>query len=338
MSTVADRPANKSAPAAPAQPQSIQTTVWEFTPFMAKEPIKLSLGIVKSFVATPTKSGALPHDRDIVRFITLCKARGLNPFEGDAYLVGYDAKDGPSFSLITAHQALIKRAEVHPEYDGMESGVLVDANGQIVYREGAFFLESDRLLGAWATVYFKDRSHPMKKTIKLSVYNTGRSRWAIDPAGMAVKVAEAAALRASFPNTLGGMYLREEYSEDGEVLDMAPVPDKPRPTSLDALADRLMPNTSAQNGNGSHAEDAIHAESQPSADELAADLVRFKEACERAETVKQVQDADEALRGPNGRQLTDDEATIADVWRDKALDRVRGGKGERSNAGQKEFA
>lgn len=87
--------------------------------------------------------------------------------------------------------------------------------------------------------------------------------------------------------------------------------------------------SSARSGNGS----------APSSDELAADLIRFKESCESASTVKAVQDADEALRGPNGRQLSDDESTIADVWRDKALDRVRGARGERSNSGgQKEFA
>lgn len=250
MSTVAEKLPAKT------QPTALQQQVWEFKPFMSNETIKLSLGIVKSFVAVPTRSGALPVDRDIVRFITLCKARGLNPFEGDAYLVGYDSKNGPTFSLITAHQALIKRAEIHPEYDGMESGVLVESDGNVVPREGSFFLATDKLVGAWATVYFKTRSHPMKKTVRLSTYNTGRSRWEADPAGMIVKVAEAAALRASFPNTLGGMYLREEYNDDGNTLDMTPAPTeaKPKSSGLEALAERLMPSPPA-NGKGHH-EDA----------------------------------------------------------------------------------
>lgn len=340
MSTVADRP----RPAA-AQTQSpanaLATTTWEFTPFMAKEPIKLSLGIVKSFVATPTRSGALPTDRDIVRFITLCKARGLNPFESDAYLVGYDSKDGPTFSLITAHQALIKRAEVHPEYDGMESGVLVEADGTIIYRDGTFFLESDRLLGAWATVYFKNRSHPMKKTVKLSVYNTGRSRWAIDPAGMIVKVAEASVLRASFPNTLGGMYLREEYADDGKTIDMEPVADKPKLTSLDALAERLMPSvpTKGVNGNGaSHSQPEGESQDEQSPDEMAADLTAFLERCEKAVTIQEVTEADGAMRGENGRSLTDVETEIADKAMAAALKRIRSSRGERSNQQQKELA
>lgn len=329
MSTVAEKPSAKPG-------TSLQTQVWEFTPFMSKEPIKLSLGIVKSFVAVPTRSGALPHERDIVRFITLCKARGLNPFEGDAYLVGYDSKNGPTFSLITAHQALIKRAEVHPEYDGMESGVLVEANGQVVPREGAFFLSTDTVVGGWATVYFKTRSHPMKKALRLSVYNTGRSRWEVDPAGMIVKVAEAAALRASFPNTLGGMYLREEYSDEGNVLDVtstAPAPARPKATSLDALAERLMPT----NGNGHREEATGEAQDEPldeapvDSDEMAADMVRFKEACLSAKSLLDLQSAENALRGENGRELSEGETILADTWKSDAETRIKSQRGERSN-------
>merc|ERR1711991_914366 len=62
-------------------------------------------------------------------FLMLCRARKLNPFEGDAYLVGYDSKDGAKFSLITSHQALLKRAELCQQFDGMESGLILDWNG-----------------------------------------------------------------------------------------------------------------------------------------------------------------------------------------------------------------
>lgn len=185
-----------------------------FTPFGSKDSIKLSVAIVKNLICSPTKSGKVCSDAQAMKFIMLCKAKGLNPFENDAYLVGFDSKDGPSFSLITAHQAFLKRAETHPEYDGMESGVIVrDVNGVLVDREGDFFFEDDTLLGGWATVHFKTRKHPKKSRLKLSTFHQGRSRWNIDPAGMIVKCAEADALRGSFPTMLGGLYLDGELAE-----------------------------------------------------------------------------------------------------------------------------
>src|SRR5262245_51444742 len=89
----------------------------EYQAFQSNERIKLSVQIVQKFVAIPTSSGKLPDERDCIRFMMLCRARQLNPFEGDCFLQGYDGRNGPQFSLITAHQAFLKRAEVHPEYD-----------------------------------------------------------------------------------------------------------------------------------------------------------------------------------------------------------------------------
>ena len=185
----------------------------EFVPFMGKDPIKLSARLVMKFLCTPTKSGAVCDERMAIRFVMMCKARGLNPWEGDAYIIGYDAKDGPTFSLVTAHQAFLKRAEVHPEYDGMTSGVIVARQGGSVELDGDYFDDGDSLVGGWACVHFKNRKHPMKKRLKLSTFHQGRSRWNADPAGMIVKCAEADALRSAFPNTLGGMFLADEMPD-----------------------------------------------------------------------------------------------------------------------------
>src|SRR5436189_2756431 len=101
----------------------------QFLPLGCTDKIKLAVRIVQNLIAVPTRSGKTCSERDALRFIMLCSARKLNPFEGDAFLIGYDGQNGPEFSLITAHQALLKRAEVHPEFDGMQSGVIV-ASGE----------------------------------------------------------------------------------------------------------------------------------------------------------------------------------------------------------------
>jgi phage recombination protein Bet len=186
----------------------------DFTPFRAKEPIHLTPRMVRDMICVPAKNGELCGLRDAMKFMMLAKARGLNPWEGDCFLIGYVVEGVAQFSLITAHQGFLKRAETHPEYDGMESGVIVQqkSDSAIVDRVGDFRFDDDVLLGAWATVYFKNRSHPMQKRLRLATYTTGRSRWGKDPEGMIVKCVEADSLRSSFPTLLGGMYLEDELS------------------------------------------------------------------------------------------------------------------------------
>lgn len=210
----------------------------EYTPLGGKTPVQLSIGMVRSFICTPTKSGKVPNDADIVKFMMLCKARELDPWVGDAYLCGYDAKDGPQFSLITSVQALYKRAEMSEFYDGIESGVIIKTDKGIEFRQGDLLLNGEVLVGGWARCFRKDRSHPEYDALNFSTFDTGYSRWAKDPAGMIVKCAEASVLRKAFPTQLGGLYTREEMEQISDQRMQArqgstsPV----RVSNLDALA------------------------------------------------------------------------------------------------------
>jgi phage recombination protein Bet len=192
----------------------------EYVPFGGKQAIKLSVAIVRRDLVKPTKNGVMPSDSDCMKFLMLCRARELNPWEGDAYLVGYDGKNGAEFSLITAHQAFGKRAEVNPKFDGMESGVIVEAEEMgndgimrktIMDREGDFLFPKDVLLGGWATVYVKDRKIPTRRRLNLAPFcKDFAPLWKSNPAGMICKCAEVDALRATFPTVLGGLFLEAE--------------------------------------------------------------------------------------------------------------------------------
>lgn len=216
----------------------------EFVPFGAEDKIKLSIDMVKNLVAVKTKQGHSCSDTDAIKFIAMCQARRLNPFEGDAFLIGYDSKDGPKFTLVTAHQAFLKRAELHKEYDGMQSGLIVKRGEELMDITGDFYLEGDELLGGWATVYFKTRTHPMHKRVRLKRFMKPFGIWQEDPAGMIVKCAEADSLRSSFPTMLGGLYTREELEQPEPklakpiftkaeskmpVVEVKPEPVKPAP-------------------------------------------------------------------------------------------------------------
>ena len=216
--------------------QILQHTV-EFKPFMEEENIRLSPAMVMNYFAKRTKKGLLPTPQQAMKFVMLCKARALNPWEGDVFLVGYDTDSGPEFNLITAHQALLKRAEVHPEYDGMESGITIRGpDGGLLDVPGDLLDEGQTILGGWARVHFKTRKVPTYRRLKLSTFSTGKSRWQADPCGMICKCAEADALRSSFPTKCGGMYLREELdSVDGREHSQLDRQDVPMPKAIDDI-------------------------------------------------------------------------------------------------------
>lgn len=194
-----------------------------FTPVGEREQIKLSPSIIKKFIANPTKSGAMPSDKDIMGFMMLCNARALNPFVGDAYLVGYDSQSGPSFSLITAKSAYDKRAELNEHFDGMESGLVILKDNAIERREGAIYLPGEKIIGAWAVVFRKDRGHVVKHDVNIMSYDTDRSQWKTNKAGMIIKCAEAGVLRKAFPNTYAGMYIAEESDAVNQAAIQAEV-------------------------------------------------------------------------------------------------------------------
>jgi phage recombination protein Bet len=181
-----------------------------YIPLGEKAPIELTLRMIAHDIATPTKSGQRPSEGDCLRFANLCKGRELNPWTGDCFMIGYDSQGGANFELITAYQALLKRAERSDKFDGLEGGVTVKTADGLEHRKGCLVMKGEVIVGGWAKAYRQDRRIPHEAIIDFKVYDTGRSRWKVDPAGMIAKCAKAAALREAFPNQVGGLYLQEE--------------------------------------------------------------------------------------------------------------------------------
>jgi len=213
--------------AAPAVLASKEERDVVYKAFGSEDNVKLNLSIVKNYVAVPyiTMQGnqqvtLLPDDRECLRFMMLCRGQRADPFQGDAYMVPFwDKKlNKPVWSLITGIVCFRKRAETNPDFDGMESGVIVmnTDTEEVKELEGDFLPPSTQLLGGWANVHFKNKKIPTRRKVNLSTYKKGFGVWMSDEAGMIVKVAEAQALRDSFPTLLGGFQLKEE------VIDLEP--------------------------------------------------------------------------------------------------------------------
>lgn len=220
-----------------AKRQPLEEREVTYVPFQGTDKLTLTAGMVVKFLCKPTKRGFTCSAEHAVRFMMLCKARALNPWEGDAFLVGYDGQDGPEFNLITAHQAFLKRAEAHPEFEGMESGVmLMDGDNVITESPGDFIPPGFTLVGGWAKVYRKDRKIPCYRRANLATFNKGYSQWKSNPQGMICKVLEADALRSSFPNSLAGMFAEEEV---GSHQVSSTVSDAPQGSKTEQLLKKV---------------------------------------------------------------------------------------------------
>lgn len=152
-------------------------------------------------------------------FTELCKVRKLNPFLREAYLIKYKA--GTPAQLVVGKDAILKRAVLNSNYDGMESGIIVQkTDGAVEERQGTFRLGDEQLVGGWARVFRKDWSHPIYSSVSFNevAQKTGQgqlnSNWNNKGATMVEKVAKVRALRETFVEDLAGMYEAEEMQQE----------------------------------------------------------------------------------------------------------------------------
>ena len=174
---------------------------------VAGQELKLNANIVRQYLVHSSK-GTVITDGEIVNFISLCKYNALNPFIGEAYLVKY----GDTAQMVVSEVAFLKRADACPDYNGITSGLVVQRGDEVIDLPGAVKKAEDVLLGAWATVYRKDRDNPSSARVLFSEYNKSQSTWKTMPCTMIVKVAKVHALREAFPTQLGALYTKEEQN------------------------------------------------------------------------------------------------------------------------------
>lgn len=181
------------------------------------EQIKLTPSIVQNYIVGTDAQITMPEFKF---FTSLCKARGLNPFLKEAYCIKFGKQPA---QIVVGKDAVLKRAIKNPNYDGMESGVIVQdkETGEIIERKGTFYLRNtENLVGGWAKVYRKDWQHPTYCSVGFDEVAQKKSdgslnaNWSGKGATMVEKVAKVRALRETFVEELGGMYEAEEMGVD----------------------------------------------------------------------------------------------------------------------------
>ena len=137
-------------------------------------------------------------------FIEIARAKGLNPFNREIYLVPFGQN---GFNIITGYETYIRRAERSGKLDGWDVAIGNDSGE----------------LAAKITIYRKDWSHPFIHIVWLSEAKTRSPLWNSMPKFMLKKVAIAQGFRLCFTEENGGMpYTRDEISQ-GDDRPLQPI-------------------------------------------------------------------------------------------------------------------
>jgi len=193
----------------------------------------LTVEIVRKFFC----ANATPIEAAL--FVEVCKSQGLNPFIGDAYLIKY--RDTDPAKTVVGKYTFVKRAEDHPQFDGMEAGIIVQNKTKVEHRAGSFLTKDDELIGGWARVHRKDHKYPFYNEVGMDEYlqktKDGKPfrSWARMPATMIRKVALLQSLREAFPNLLGGLYGAEEMPVETADAEVLPITGKEKPTKSEEV-------------------------------------------------------------------------------------------------------
>lgn len=172
--------------------------------------VKLTPSIVQEYILG-SNSGKITLP-EFKFFCEMAKSRGLNPFTREIFAIKYG--NSPA-TIVVSKQAILKRATMHPKFNGLLSGIFVKtSDGKIEKRDGGILLDDEILVGSWCEVFRKDWDKPMYCSCSMNEIKQEKNQsWQKMPVTMAIKTATVRACRDAFPEDLGGLYEQDEISK-----------------------------------------------------------------------------------------------------------------------------
>jgi phage recombination protein Bet len=184
--------------------------------------VVLTAEIVREFLVTGKKE--LVTTQEIAYFLGICKARGLNPFLKDVYIIKYGAEPA---AIVTSIDFYRSRARSAPDCVGWQKGVIClnKETGELRYSKG-LVLPTEELVGGW----FKARPTGWTVDFELEVNLAGYIKYTADgkitkfwkphnqPSQIG-KVVESQGLRTVWPDLFQGTYTADERNFDLEEID-----------------------------------------------------------------------------------------------------------------------
>ena len=165
---------------------------------------------------------------ELEMFLSLASKYELDPFAKEIWFV--KTKTGKNI-IMTGRDGYLKIANRNTNFDGMDSDVV--RAGDKFCKEGDnirhIYGGSNRgaIIGAYAVVYRKDRTHPAYVFAPFSEYCKNGGVWAQYPSAMILKVAESMALKRAF--SISGLVTEEEVGY--QVQSKTSQTNRPLPTS-----------------------------------------------------------------------------------------------------------
>jgi len=166
---------------------------------MAKQ-YNLDPGTFKATImAAAVGGGKSMNTLDLAQLLLVANEYNLNPVTKEIY--AFPSRNG--LQPLVGIDGWIKLANRHPEFDGIQTEVVNDKDGNMI--------------GMTATVWRKDRSHPVIETEYLSECRKNTDLWKRMPNRMMKHRAKAQAIRTAFG--FAGIYLPDEFTYEEKVVD-----------------------------------------------------------------------------------------------------------------------
>lgn len=157
----------------------------------------------KCYVQTEALAGMLMEARE----------KHINPISG-MYLIPSSSPDRPAGHKIKYDIGIQRARKIHG-FLGLNMGLLVKRDKQLVETSGELALEDDIVVGAWAEVYISGLPRPLRKEVSKKEFWGNSKTWNEKGGFMLCKVAVDHLLRTNYP----ALYAEEtEESGNGEVV------------------------------------------------------------------------------------------------------------------------
>jgi len=149
--------------------------------------------------------------------VYLCQEYNLDPLKKEIYFIKYGGKS----TILTSRDGYLKIANLHEQFDGLESDVVYQEDKLIKRDDGSLHIEygqphmvfdKSKLVGAYCNVFRKDRKKATAVFVNIrDYYKKGAPIWEQYVNAMILKVAEGMALKRAF--AISGLVTREEIED-----------------------------------------------------------------------------------------------------------------------------
>lgn len=152
-----------------------------------------------TIMAAAVGNGKVMSTLDLAQLLMVANEYNLNPVTKEIY--AFPSRSG--LQPLVGIDGWIKLANRNPQFDGIQTEAVNDKEG--------------KMIGMTATVWRKDRSHPVVETEYLSECRKNTDLWKRMPNRMMKHRAKAQAIRTAFG--FAGIYLPDEFSYEEKAVE-----------------------------------------------------------------------------------------------------------------------